>query len=91
MFRLLRRLPYLRVLAFAKLALLAWRHLRQLDAADRRRLRELARRGRSMTGPERAELRRLLGKLQPRAFAGATAAALSPVPLPRRLSGRSAR
>jgi hypothetical protein len=36
-------------------------------------------------------LRRLLGKLEPRAFAVIAANAFSPVPLPRRLAGRPAR
>ena len=59
-------------------------------ASDRRRLSELVRRGRHMDRSERDELRGLLGKLEPRAFAAATADAFSPVPLPRRLAGRSA-
>jgi hypothetical protein len=91
MFRLLRRLPFFRLLAIAQTALLARRHLRRLDASDRRRLRELVRRGRGMDRAERDELRRLLGKLEPRAFAVTTANAFSPVPLPRRLAGRATR
>lgn len=82
-------MPFLKVLAVAQTVLLAWRHLRQLDANDRRRLRELVRRGRGMTPAERDELRRLLAKLEPRSFAVAAAAALSPVRLPRWLAGRS--
>jgi hypothetical protein len=91
MLRLLRRMPFLKVLAIANTLLLARRHLLRLDAGDRRRLRELAGRGRSLSPAERDELRRLLGKLEPGAFAVAAADAFSPVPLPRRLAGRPAR
>lgn len=84
-------MPFLKLLAIAQIALLARRHLQRLDASDRRRLSELVGRGHHMNGAERAELRRLVGKLEPRAFAAATADAFSPVPLPRRLAGRSAR
>jgi hypothetical protein len=79
-------MPFFRVLAVAQLALLARRHLRGLSPADRRRMTELARRGRSLTPEERLELRTLAGKLEPRAFAGAVADAFSPVPLPRRFT-----
>jgi hypothetical protein len=91
MFRSLRRMPFLKLLSVAQIALLTRRHLQRLDAGDRHRLSELVRRGRRMDRSERDELRRLLGKLEPRALAAATADAFSPVPLPRRLAGRSAR
>ena len=91
MFRLLKRMPYLRVLAIAKTALLARRHLRRLGADDRHRLIELARKGRRISPEERDELRAILAKLGPREFAYATANAFSPVRLPRRLAGREAR
>jgi hypothetical protein len=44
-----------------------------------------------MDSRERAELRRLLGKLEPRSLAADTADAFSPVPLPRWLGGRRAK
>ena len=91
MLRLLRRMPFLKVLAIAQTLLLARRHLLRLDSGDRRRLRELARRGRSLSAAERDELRRLLSKLEPAVFAMAAADAFSPVPLPRWLAGRPAR
>jgi hypothetical protein len=91
MFRLLRRMPVFKLLAVAQIVLLAWRHLERLDASDRRRLSELVRRGRRMDRSERDELRGLLGKLEPRAFAAATANAFSPVALPSGLAGRSTR
>jgi len=88
MLRLLRHMPLWRILAIAKTVLLAHRHFRRLDAADRRRMSELVRRGRGMSRAERDELRRLLAKLEPRSFAFAAASAFSPVRLPRRLAGR---
>ena len=91
MLRTLRRMPFLKVLAIAQTLLLVRRHLLRLDSGDRRRLRELARRGRSLSPAERDELRRLVSKLEPRAFAVAAADAFSPVPLPRRLAGRPTR
>jgi hypothetical protein len=91
MFGLLWRMPFFRVLAIAQVVLLARRHVRHLDADDRRRLRELARRGRGLSPAERDELRRLLSKLEPREFAFAAANRFSPVRLPRRFAGRSTR
>jgi hypothetical protein len=90
MFRLLRRMPFFKVLAVAQTALLARRHLQRLDATDRRRLAELVRRGPRLSTPERDDLRRLLAKLGPREFAFAAADRFSPVPL-RWLGGRSRR
>jgi hypothetical protein len=82
----LKRLPVLRLLAIAELALIARKHLQHLDAAERRRLAELVRHGRGMTEAEREELRGLVSKLDARAFAGSAADRLSPVRLPRRLT-----
>ena len=87
MFRLLRRMPFFKVLAFAELALFARGQFKQLEVGDRRRLGELVRRGPRMDAAERGELRRLLGKLEPRSFAAAAANAFSPVRLPRRFRG----
>ncbi len=87
MFRLLRRMPFFKVMAVARTALLARHHLQRLDATDRRRLAELVRRGRRLSPAERDDLRRLLAKLGPREFAFAAADRFSPVPL-RWLGGR---
>jgi hypothetical protein len=65
---MLRRMPFLKLLAIAQTVLLARRHFQRLNSRDRRRLSELV-----------------------RAFAASTADALSPVPLPRWLAGRSGR
>lgn len=88
MFRLIRRLPLFRLLLIAELALLVRDHLRRLDPAERRRLWELVRRGPGMLPDERAELRALVAKIEPRMLAGAVAEKFSPVPLPSRLTGR---
>jgi hypothetical protein len=91
MLRWMRQIPFFKLLAIAQMLLLARRHLRGLTAADRHRLAELARHGRHLTPAERDELRRLVSKLEPRAFAYAAANRVSPLPLPRRLAGRRAR
>ena len=83
MLRKLRLMPFFRVLTLGRLALLARRHLRNLDPDERRRLRELVLRGHRLNRRERKELRRLVGKLEPKAFAWATANAVSPVRLRR--------
>jgi hypothetical protein len=86
--RPLRAIPFFRLLAIAQTALLARRHLRGLEPPERRRLRQLVMRGTRMSAAEREELRLLLGKLEPRAFALATANAFSPVRIPRWIGRR---
>jgi hypothetical protein len=81
---MLRGMPFLKLLAVAQTVLLARRHVRQLSGDDRRRLRELVMRGKGMNAAERDELRRLLSKLEPAAFAFATVDVFSPVPIPGR-------
>lgn len=85
----LRRLPVLKLLAVAEIALIARDHLGRLEPAERRRLVELVRRGRgrsrNLAPAEREELATLVAKAEPRRFAGLAADRLSPVPLPRRL------
>jgi hypothetical protein len=84
----IKRLPFFKILAVAKVALLLRRHLRGLSKADRRRLTELARRGTKLTPAERTELRALVAKMEPGAFAVGAANHISPVPLPRWLVGK---
>ena len=84
--KIVRRLPILRLVAIAKLALVAKKHLEQLTPAERKRLAQLAARPHRLTPKERKDLRRLVGKLDARAFAGSAADSFSPVPLPRRLT-----
>jgi hypothetical protein len=85
----LRRVPVVKLLSAAELALLARDHLARLSPRERRRLVSLVRVGRGrrsrLTGAERAELESLLAKLQPRLLVGEAIDRLSPVPLPRRL------
>jgi hypothetical protein len=79
----IKKLPFFKILAAAQVALLARRHLRGLTREDKWRLVELARRGTKLTPAERTELRGLVAKMEPRAFALGAADRFSPVPLPR--------
>ena len=88
MFRTVRHLPLFKVIAIVQLALLARRHLGVLTPDERRRAAQLVRNARKLTPAERHELIDIAAKLEPRAFAGAAADHLSPVPLPRRVTGR---
>lgn len=84
----LRRLPVVKLIALAELALIARDHLGRLEPDERRRLVELVRkgrgRGRNLTSDERDELAELVAKVEPRRFAGLAIDRLSPVPLPKR-------
>jgi hypothetical protein len=86
----LKRLPVLRLLAVAEIAMLAKRHVEHLTPVERRRLIQLVRTSRGRKGnlseAERRELARLVHKMEPRLFAGAAADKLSPIPLPRRFT-----
>jgi hypothetical protein len=85
----LRRIPVVKLLSAAEVAMLARDHLARLSPPERRRLVVLVRIGRgrqrNLTGAERDELAGLLAKLQPRLLMGEAIDRLSPVPLPRRL------
>ena len=89
MFRTIRHLPFFKIVAVLQIALLARRHMGALSPADRRRAADLVRRTRHLTPAERHELINLAMKLEPHAFAGAVASKMSPVPLPKKLTGRS--
>lgn len=83
----LRRVPVLKLLALAEVALLAHEHVARLDRGERRRLIQLLRlargRRRNLTRREREELSELVAKAEPARFAAAAAEKLSPVPIPR--------
>ena len=79
---LLKNLPVFRLLLIAELALILREHYLRLSPPERKRLRQLMVRGPRMSPAERAELRALVSKLEPRLLAGAAAEKLSPVPLP---------
>jgi hypothetical protein len=85
----LKRLPVMKLLALGEIALLAQRHLSLLEPGERRRLIALVRKGhgrtRNLSEAEREELAVLVAKAEPRRFAGLSADALSPVPLPKRI------
>jgi hypothetical protein len=81
-----RRIPVLRLVAAAELAIVARRHVQRLTPKERRRLLELIGRPHRLTASERRDLKRLVDKLAPRVFAGTVAEKLSPVPLPKRLT-----
>lgn len=85
----LRRLPVLKMLAAAEVALLARDHMMRLSPPERRRLISLVRIGRGrpsrLTGAERDDLEQLLEKLEARMLMGHAVDRLSPVPLPRRI------
>ena len=80
-------MPVVKLLAVAELALLAREHMLRLSPSERRRLITLVRVGRGrrnrLTGSEREDLERILGKLEPRLLVGHAVDRLSPVPLPR--------
>jgi hypothetical protein len=82
MFKAVGRLPFFKILAIARLAMTARRHIRSLTPAERRRLAELVRHGRNLTPAERTELRTLVSKLEPGLFARAAADAFSPIRIP---------
>jgi hypothetical protein len=85
----LKRVPVVKLLAAAEVALLARDHLARLTPAERRRLFTLVRTGRGrrrrLDEGEREEMEHLLLKLQPRLLFGGAVDRLSPVPLPGRL------
>jgi hypothetical protein len=83
----LKRLPVLNLLAIGEVASVARRHLQHLDKDERRRLTTLLRRGPRLSATERDELRGLIAKLDMRALAGSAVQRISPVPLPKRLTG----
>jgi hypothetical protein len=85
----LRRIPILRLLALAEVAMLARDHIAKLEPGEWRRMGELIRlaRGRpkNLSARQREELRALVAKAEPRLFAGEAIDRLAPVKLPKRL------
>jgi hypothetical protein len=92
----IKRLPVVKLLAAAEVAVLARDHVQRLTPAERRRVLALVRIGRGrpshLSPADREELSALVAKAEPRLLAGEAVDALSPFPLPRRLVyGRRAR
>jgi hypothetical protein len=85
----LRRVPVVKLLSAAEVALLAHEHVSRLTPAERRRLISLVRIGRGrrsrLTARERDELEQLVSTLAPRQLLGDAVDRLSPVPLPHRM------
>jgi hypothetical protein len=85
----LRRVPLLKLLAAANIAMLARDHVMRLRPHERQRLVELVRIGasrrRHLSEEEREELAMLVARMEPRLLAGHAVDELSPFPLPRRL------
>jgi hypothetical protein len=89
MLRTTKLIPMARLLAAARVVMLARAHWHKLDPDERRRVITLVRvaggrRGR-LTAGERLELARLIAKADPRLFAGLVAQRFSPVRLPGRV------
>jgi len=84
-----RRIPVLKLLVAAELAMLARDHITRLSPYERRRLFQLVRLGRgrrrNLTDDERDELEALIAKMEPRLLIGLAMDKLSPVHLPRRV------
>jgi len=83
----LKHLPVFKLLAIGELASVTRQHLQHLNKDERRRLAKLVRSGPRLSPAERDELRGLVAKLDMRALAGSAAQRISPVPLPKRLTG----
>lgn len=79
MFRTMTKLPMFRLIAFAQVGMLARRHFAALNSTERRRLLELGRRPHRLSKKERAELKRIAAKLEPRAFAEGAVRTVSPI------------
>ena len=85
----LRRVPIMKLMVFAEVAMLARGHIERLEPQERRRVVVLLKKARgrasNLSRREREELARLVAKAEPRAFAGHAADMFSPVPLPKRV------
>jgi hypothetical protein len=87
-----RRVPVMKLLAAAEVAMLTREHVARLNREERRRVLELIRIGRgrrrNLTPAERDELASLIARMEPRVLAVQAAEKFSPVPLPRRFRQR---
>ena len=80
---LLRRMPLARLVLLAEVAMLAKAHFERLTPAERRRLVLLVRHAKgwpkNLSEQERSELRKLVAKVEPKAFAYEAAQRFSPL------------
>ncbi|MDE3130893.1 MAG: hypothetical protein KGL16_07030 [Acidobacteriota bacterium] len=78
-----KRLPLARLVLIAEVAILAKAHFERLSPAERRRMVLLVKQAKcwpqNLSERERLELRRLVDKVEPRAFADAAAQRFSPL------------
>ena len=74
-----KRIPFFKLLALAQIAMLAREHFRRLQPDERKRLFELVRNARGLTPADKTELKGLVAKLEPGAFAGNAARRASPL------------
>jgi hypothetical protein len=84
-----KAVPLGRLLLLGEVALMTGRHLKKLDAEERRRLASLvlgsARKHGMLSAGEKVELARLVAKLEPRLLLGTAVRRVSPVPIPGRI------
>jgi hypothetical protein len=74
-----KRIPFIKIIALAQLAMLARQHYQRLDGNERKRLLDLVRHPQSLTPADKSELKGLVAKMEPRAFAGSAARHVSPL------------
>ena len=73
-----KRIPFLKLMALAQIGILAHQHYKRLNATERKRLLSLMKHPRDMSANDRSELKGLVSKMEPRAFAGSAARHASP-------------
>lgn len=88
----LRRLPMMEIVLAGQVILLAREHLERLTPRERHRVVVLIRESHGhpsrLSERDRAELKALLAKLEPRLFAETALRTLSPLPIPRAITRR---
>ena len=73
-----KRIPLLKLMALAQLGMLAHQHYKRLNPTERKRLVALMKHPRSMSSTDRSELKGLVAKMEPGAFAGSAARHANP-------------
>jgi hypothetical protein len=73
-----KRIPLFKLLALGQIAMLAHQHYKRLNPDERKRFVALMRHPRGMSAAERSELKSLVAKMEPGAFAGNAARHASP-------------
>ena len=73
-----KRIPFLKLMALAQIGILAHQHYKRLNATERKRLLEIMRHPRGMSAGDRSELKGLVAKMEPGAFAGTAARHATP-------------